>query len=51
MTPLARLLARFLPAMLVGPALAVAYGAMTIAVLVASSNGTAQIIYIDVRGQ
>ncbi|MEQ1498704.1 MAG: hypothetical protein ABL914_08565 [Novosphingobium sp.] len=51
MTPLARIFARYLPASLVGPALALAYGAMTIAVLVASSNGTAPIIYIDVRGQ
>lgn len=51
MTPLARLLARLLPAALVGPALALAYFTMLTAVLLASSKERAQIIYVDVRGK
>ncbi len=51
MTPLARLFARLLPAALVGPALALAYAAMLVAVFIASANEEAQIVYVDVRGQ
>lgn len=51
MTPLARLLARHLPARLVGPALALAYASMIALVLVMVNIDGAQIIYVDVRGQ
>lgn len=51
MTPLARLLARMVPAPLVGPALALAYFGMIVTVILAGSRDRAQIIYVDVRGQ
>lgn len=50
MTPIARWLARFLPPSLATIGLVLIYGFMLIAVLAVSSNGTEQIVYIDVRG-
>lgn len=51
MTPLARLLARLLPAPLVVPALALAYAAMLASLFIAGANEADQIIYVDVRGE
>lgn len=50
MTPLAQLLARFLPKALVAPALALAYAGMMFAILVAGSVRDTEVIYVDVRG-
>ena len=51
MTPLARLVARFLPPVLRIPALGLIYAAMLGAVFMASRKEYAQIIYVDVRAQ
>lgn len=51
MTPLARLLARWLPAPLISPVLALAYAVMLVSVFIASANEAAQNVYVDVRGQ
>lgn len=51
MTPLARLIARFVPATLVGPVLALSYATMLVCVFIASANEEAQNVYVDVRGQ
>jgi hypothetical protein len=50
-TPLAKVFARFLPAALVGPAMALAYGAMLVCVFIASADEAAQNVYVDVRGK
>ena len=50
MTPLVRFFARFLPRALVAPALALAYAAMLLSLVVASNQKASEIAYIDVTG-
>jgi hypothetical protein len=50
MTPLARILARYLPDWMIAPALAIAYAAMIFSVIVVSDLRQEDIIYVDVRG-
>jgi hypothetical protein len=49
MTPLGRFLAHKLPRILWVPVLALLYTAMASAILVASRNDLARIIYVDIR--
>lgn len=51
MTTLSRLLARFLPAPLVLPALAIVYAAMALAIIAVGSAIGTDIVYIDIEGR
>lgn len=51
MTPLARFLARHLPALLVTPALALVYVTLIIGIVWTSRRDFERIIYVDVRGK
>ncbi|HSR00291.1 MAG TPA: hypothetical protein VLM36_10275 [Sphingomicrobium sp.] len=51
MTPLAKLLARVMPAPLVGPSLSVIYAAAMATTLLAAGSGQVDIIYVDVQAR
>lgn len=51
MTPLSRLLARWLPRPLQVPALALLYAGMLAGIAFASRRDYARIIYVDLRGK
>lgn len=51
MTPLARMLARYVPAPMVTPALALVYATLIVGIVWTSRRDFERIIYVDVRGK